>query len=179
MNKFFSFFALVISTSLWASDAVISEQQSQFFDNLQQHCGKTYFGKTIYPDDPGHDFAGKKLEMRVASCSDKEIRIPFKVGEDTSRTWIITKTEKGMLFKHDHRHKDGTPHELTMYGGYANDKGNQLQQSFPADQETYKLVPKGKTNVWTLTLDPENKQFFYYLERHQKPRYKAVFDLKQ
>lgn len=51
-------------------------------------------------------------------------------------------------------------------------------QSFPADAETTELIPEAATNVWTLQIDPEKKQFVYYLERQKKPRYKAWFNLK-
>ena len=150
--------------------------QADFFSKLSQYCGKTYYGKSVYPDDPGHDFAGKILEMHIKDCSDTEIRVPFKVGDDTSRTWLFTKTDKGLLLKHDHRHADGTPDEITMYGGYASAIGSRAD--FAADAHTAHLIPDAATNVWSLSFDDEHETFSYYLERHAKPRYKAVFDLK-
>ncbi|TQV88758.1 hypothetical protein [Aliikangiella coralliicola] len=168
---------LLILVILFVSNSYAKNNQAKFFEVVKSLCGQTFNGKTVYPEDPDHSFAGKKLVMHIKDCSEKEIRIPFKVGEDTSRTWILTKTEKGLLFKHDHRHDDGTPHELTMYGGHSDDRGTELSQSFPADKETHKLVPAGKTNVWTISFDENKKHFIYYLERHAKPRYKAIFDL--
>lgn len=147
------------------------------YESLKQRCSKSYFGKTVFPDDPKHPFAGKLLKMTISSCTQTEIKIPFQVGEDKSRTWILSKTEKGLLFKHDHRHKDGTPDEVTMYGGYAKSNNGKNQISFPADEYTAQLIPAATTNVWTLSLDQENKTLTYYLERHNKPRYKAVFKL--
>jgi len=47
--------------------------------------------------------------LLFVDCSDKEIRIPFRVGEDKSRTWILSLDDRGLLFRHDHRHADGTP----------------------------------------------------------------------
>jgi len=170
--KIVGLFFLLLSLPLSASNGV------EFFQTLKLLCGKQMIGKTVYPDDPEHDFANKKLVMEVTSCTDNEIRIPFRVGEDTSRTWIFTLNPQGLLLKHDHRYKDGTPHKLTMYGGWADDKGTASKQSFPADKETYILVPEGKTNIWTVSYDPSNKQFVYYLTRHKKPRYKAVFEFK-
>ena len=167
----------ILSLMLVASPVIANQTSEQFFDNLKQLCGKTIQGKSVFPANKQDSFYGKTLVMKVESCSDKELRIPFSVGEDHSRTWILTRTEKGLLFKHDHRHKDGTPDKLTMYGGYANSQGSQWTQSFPADEATKVLVPKGRTNVWHLTIDNDSKQFIYYLERHQKPRFKAVFDL--
>jgi hypothetical protein len=148
-----------------------------FYANLLQLCGKKFEGKTVFPDDPKHDFAGKKLVMTVKDCSAKQIRIPFSVGTDHSRTWVFTKTDKGIQLKHDHRHEDGTPDDLTMYGGDSDETGNQWQQSFPADALTYELVPKGKTNVWTIVIDPAKQLFSYRLTRHGKKRYSANFEL--
>ena len=53
------------------------------------------------------------------------------VGEDRSRTWILTLSEKGLLFKHDHRHPDGTPDKITMYGGWAAEGGTAYLNVFP------------------------------------------------
>ncbi len=151
--------------------------QDAYFQRLSMECGKTFVGKTIFPDEPNHDFAGKTLIAHLQSCTDQEIRIPFQVGEDKSRTWIITKTEQGLLLKHDHRHKDGTPDEITMYGGYAGNykgsNGGPFKQHFLADEHTAKLIPAAKSNVWTISLDPEKMEITYDLERHQMPRYKA------
>ncbi|MRX27107.1 hypothetical protein [Kangiella sp. HZ709] len=156
--------------------------QDAYFQSLILQCGKTFVGKTVFPDDPNHDFAGKTLVAHLQSCTDKEIRIPFQVGEDKSRTWIVTKTEQGLLLKHDHRHKDGTPDEITMYGGYAGSykgsKGAPFKQHFLADKYTAKLIPAASSNVWTISLDPEKMQLTYDLERHQKPRYKAILNVQ-
>jgi len=172
--KIFAILTIFFSLSVNAETT-----KKEFFENLKHLCGKTLIGKTVFPADPGHDFAGKKLVMQVASCSDTEIKIPFKVGEDTSRTWIFTLLPEGLLFKHDHRYKDGKPHKLTMYGGMADDNGTPFKQSFPADAQTHQLVPEGKTNVWTVSFDLKKMTFIYYLERHSKPRYKAVFESQE
>ena len=116
--------------------------------------------------------------MSIGPCGPKEIRIPFQVGDDKSRTWILTLGENGLLFKHDHRHPDGTPDSITMYGGWAAPNGTRHLQRFPADPDTVKLIPEAATNVWTLQVIPDKKQFMYYLERNNQPRYRAYFDLK-
>ena len=148
--------------------------QRQFFENVKRLCGEKFEGVTEFPDDPKHDFAGKKLVMFVETCSDEEIRIPFRVGEDTSRTWVLTLSDKGLLLKHDHRHADGTPDEVTMYGGWATNDGTAVRQRFPADEETAKLIPAAATNVWTLSVSDDQQQFRYALERDGQPRYSAV-----
>jgi hypothetical protein len=170
--------SIIILVVLTFSTSCKHKSTDSFFNHLTKHCGKTYIGQTVFPEDPGDDFAGKELIMYVKDCSDSEIRVPFKVGEDTSRTWVFSKTDKGLLLKHDHRHADGTPDEVTMYGGYANDLSTAIQNDFAADEHTAKLLPEAKTNVWSLSFDEENNTFIYYLERHAKPRYKAIFEIK-
>ena len=150
-----------------------------FFANLKKLCGQQFEGETKFPQDPEHPLVGKRLIMTVASCKKNELRIPFQVGEDKSRTWILTLTDKGLLFKHDHRHEDGTPDKITMYGGWAAADGTAHSQKFPADADTAKLIPEAATNVWKLAVNPEARQFAYSLERHGKPRYEAVFNLKR
>jgi hypothetical protein len=158
-------------------NVVMVSAESDFFKSLSEHCGNTYYGESVFPDDPEHELYGAELKMTIASCTENELRIPFQVNEDQSRTWILTLSDEGLLFKHDHRHEDGTPHDLTNYGGWATDGGSATRMSFPADAETAEMLPEAATNVWTMELDLENNQFTYFLERHSQPRYKAAFSL--
>ena len=149
-----------------------------FFQNVGKLCGQRFEGATEFPkDEPGHPLAGKKLTISVEQCRDDEIRIPLQAGEDKSRTWILTLRDGRLLLKHDHRHADGTPDKVTMYGGWAAD-GDAHRQRFPADSDTAKLIPEAATNIWTLEIDSAKEQFTYALERNGQPRYKAVFSLK-
>ena len=168
---------LLPTTSAVLAHAETDTHQA-FFANLKKLCGQQFEGETKFPQDPEHPLVGKKLTMTVASCTENELRIPFQVGEDKSRTWILTLTDKGLLFKHDHRHEDGTPDKITMYGGWAAADGTPHSQKFPADADTAKLIPEAVTNVWKLEINPQTQQFSYSLERHGKPRYEAVFKLR-
>jgi hypothetical protein len=175
--------ALTALASPWALDAASPapadpSAATLFFQNVRKLCGQRFDGATEFPrDDPSHPLAGKKLTISVDQCSDHEIRIPLQAGEDKSRTWILTLREGRLLLKHDHRHADGTPDKVTMYGGWAVD-GDANRQRFAADTETATLIPEAATNVWTLEIDAAKEQFSYALERHGRPRYKAVFSLK-
>lgn len=163
-----------------------SDTAKAFFKNVKKLCGKKFAGATVFPQNADHPMVGKQLVMRVGPCTEREIRIPFDVGEDRSRTWILTLTsDGGLLFKHDHRHADGTPDKITMYGGLAaataraGDNASARLQRFPADAHTTQLIPEAATNVWTLAFIPEQRRFMYYLERNGEPRYRAYFDLSK
>ena len=72
--------------------------EDQFLNHLKSLCGKTFNGTVVSPLKENDPFTGKELRFTVATCSDTELRMPFQVGEDKSRTWILTKTNKGLLF---------------------------------------------------------------------------------
>lgn len=151
-----------------------SESQNQFFEQLASLCGEKYSGQVSFPDDPGEDWRGKELVAHIETCDSNEIRIPLHVGEDQSRTWIVKRVDGGLQLKHDHRHKDGTPDEVTMYGGTTEHFGSPTAQSFPADSYTAALIPDAATNEWFLTLGQNGQELTYYLERYGKPRFKAT-----
>ncbi len=149
-------------------------EQEAFFERLVAECDATYTGTAVFPDDPGEDWKGQVLVAHVKTCEADEVRIPFTVGEDRSRTWVIRRVEGGLELKHDHRHADGTPDEITFYGGVTQAPGTSLAQSFPADDYTAKLIPEAATNEWFLSFSEDGSELTYYLERHGKPRFKAV-----
>ena len=161
--------------------ALCAPQQGEveLFEELRKLCGKSFAGVTDFTATADDPFRGARLVMSVDSCEENEIRIAFAVGEDRSRTWILTRHGDRLLFKHDHRKADGTPDEITMYGGWAAGDGTSTRVRFPADEQTAKLIPAAATNVWTLEVDPATRRFVYFLERDGKPRYRAVFDLSK
>ncbi len=151
-----------------------------FFDNIAAHCGKAFEGKVTVDNATGpSSFADKKLVMHVRKCNERELQVPFHVGDNASRTWIITKTGSGLSLKHDHRHKDGTDDVSTMYGGHTLDAGFANMQSFPADQYSKELfvsqgIPQSVGNTWQMYIYPE--QFTYRLIR-QGREFRVDFDL--
>lgn len=169
--------ALLVAASVGASGcatAPVADARDQFLATLMSMCGQRFEGAMTYPIDPKHDFAGKRLVANVASCKDAEVRVPFLVGEDRSRTWVFTRTPAGLQLQHDHRHADGTPDAQTMYGGMATASGSALRQTFAADAYTAKLIPAAATNAWTVTLSADGRTVTYHLERDAKPRFTAV-----
>lgn len=165
---------ILLPLNLFAQDTPASVQ---FWDNLNSHCGKAYEGTMTAGGNEGDGFVGERLVMHVRSCEENTIRIPFFVGEDKSRTWVLTLQEDNcILLKHDHRHKDGSEEEITQYGGISPNTGMADIQFFPADQHTSTLIPKASTNVWWFTLD--DTSITYNLRRIGSDRVFTVkFDL--
>lgn len=159
--------------------APLPEPQAQFFEKLSSLCGKAFAGE-ITVDTPESDaFKGVPLIMHVRECNETEIRIPFHVGDDRSRTWVVTKTLAGLMLKHDHRHEDGGEDVLTQYGGVAIESGWATVQSFPADLFTKSLfvqqrIPQSNDNTWQIYVFPE--QFSYRLIRPAR-EFRVDFDL--
>ncbi len=164
--------ALFLTLSLAVGE--VEDPQTAFFERVHALCGARFEGRSTFPEDPGEAFRDKKLVAVVETCDTRVIRIPFRVGDDASRTWILTRVEGGLELKHDHRHPDGTPDEITMYGGTTESAGTRLSQSFPADEHTAGLIPEARTNEWFLSLSEDGSELTYYLERHGKPRFEAV-----
>lgn len=154
-----------------------ADEQEAFWSALQGLCGGAYAGRIteVFPTDTA--FAGKALVMHVRECSPGEMRIPFHVGENRSRTWVLTRTAAGLRLKHDHRHEDGSEDRVTQYGGDTNASGSATRQEFPADAFTAKLVPAAATNVWTVEVIP-GERFAYSLRREgMDRRIRVEFDL--
>jgi hypothetical protein len=161
---------LTLALSLTAASA------DTLFDTLRALDGKSFPGRMTFPADPNHDM-NKPLRITVQVVSEQEVRIPLQVGEDRSRTWILQRTDSRVQLKHEHRHADGTPDEVTNYGGQTSQIELGTLLVFPADQETRALLPEAATNTWSLRIAPDGSRLYYYLERHSKPRFEASFDL--
>lgn len=148
-----------------------------FWSELKKLCGKSFEGKVVVAPANDTAFANKLLQMHVRACAEDKIRIPFHVGTNYSRTWVLTKKSNGILLKHDHRHEDGSPDRITMYGGLSTNNGTNTMQIFPADQETVDLLPRAATNVWWIDLVP-GRSFTYNLRVIGSDRqFSIAFDL--
>ena len=156
-----------------------------FMARLQALCGKAFEGRLVTSDPADADMRAQPLVMHVRECRADEIRIPFHVGEDRSRTWIITRTASGLRLKHDHRHQDGTPDELTMYGGNTAAPGTASRQVFPVDADSIDLFTRtgrdvSTTNVWAVEVT--GARFAYELRRPPVPGgrfFRVEFDLSR
>ena len=148
----------------------------QFWQKLKEHCGKAFEGTVTSGATANDGFSGKRLVMHVLSCSEDQLLIPFNVGENRSRTWLLTKVKDRIELKHDHRHEDGTNDAVTMYGGTTTNTGLPGIAVFPADQMTIKTIPTAATNVWWMTIN--NTTFTYNLRRIGSDRlFTVTFDI--
>lgn len=184
----------MIFTALLALSACASQPAAQpdapadaFLAAIARHCGQAFAGRIVAnqptPTTPDA-FEGKALVMHVRGCDDprRELRIPFHVGEDHSRTWVLTRTPQGLRLKHDHRHADGTPDVLTMYGGDTAAPGSATRQEFPVDAESIALFQRegsaaSVTNTWAMEVE-EGQRFVYELSRPGR-LFRVEFDLTQ
>lgn len=151
--------------------------QRAFWSAIQSLCGKAFAGKLVESNASDSVFARSLVVMHVRECSPGELRIPLHVGEDRSRTWVITPTATGLRLKHDHRHADGSEDAITQYGGDTRVTGSASKQEFHADSLTASLIPAARTNVWTIAIEP-GKTFSYGLRREGTDRrFRVEFDL--
>jgi hypothetical protein len=153
-----------------------------FLANLASHCGQAFpGGLTLEP--PGDDMLrGDELlvvHFRECSANGDTVRIPFHIesepGEwNRSRTWIFTRTEDGRLeLRHDHREPDGSPSEVTFYGGFTDEPGTPNQQAFTAVERT---EASGFHRGWRVEIEP-GVRYTYGTTRRHEWSWRIDFDL--
>jgi hypothetical protein len=155
----------------------LPQEQVEFWNGLRALCGSAFEGTAIHVPDTDSAFIGESLVMHVADCGDVEIRIPFHVGEDRSRTWVVRRTPAGLELKHIHRYADGSESTNTNYGGVASAAGTAHRQEFPADAFSVAAVAGRATQWWFLEHNPRS-HFAYGLFRESTGmHYRIEFDL--
>lgn len=171
-----------VTTTTTAAAVATSAPADAFFARLQSLCGRAFAGRLVaFSEADAKAFSGTPV-MHVRECAADEIRIPFHVGEDRSRTWVLTRTAAGLRLKHDHRHADGSSDALTMYGGdsVGRDSGSAQRQEFPADAESKAMftaagLAASIDNVWAIEVEP-GAEFAYELRRPDR-HFRVAFDL--
>jgi hypothetical protein len=152
-----------------------------YFERLTQLCdGNAYAGRLVSTDEADADFRHSEMTIGPATCTGLMVRVPFRVGEDRSRTWEITRTTDGIRLKHDHRHRDGTEDALTQYGGDSLPSGTSALHEFPADEETKALfiredIGVSTQNTWAIEIEPG--QIFAYQMSRPNRLFRVEFDL--
>ena len=163
-----------------------SVPQSAFMERIAGHCGQAFAGRVVANEPPpeGADsFEDQALIMHVRECTEEEILIPFHVGENRSRTWVLTDTDAGLRLKHDHRHEDGSDEDVTMYGGDTTSPGSAMRQEFPVDQYSIDMFIRegldvSTTNIWAMEIEP-GERFLYELARPGGRLFQVEFDLSE
>lgn len=180
MTRLYFLAPLALLTAACAIVPRSAGPQELFWERLQALCGQAFEGRIVSTDAADRDMAGNRLVMHVASCAPETIRIPFHVGADRSRTWVISRTAADLRLKHDHRHSDGTEDTRTQYGGDTAGPGTAQRQEFPADAFSRDLfirenIPASVTNVWAVEIVP-GRIFAYELRRSGR-FFRVEFDL--
>lgn len=159
-----------------------SSPAADFLKAVAAMCGNAYGGRITAndPATPNDPFEGQALVMHVRTCEDARVLVPFHVGEDRSRTWVLTLHGDRIRLKHDHRHQDGTEDELTQYGGDSTSAGTATRQEFPVDQFSTDLFTRtnrtvSNTNTWAMEVHP-GRMFAYELSRPGR-LFRVEFDL--
>ena len=186
MRHLLIFSAVLACAGCAATSAQPAAPADDFMSVLAQHCGKAYAGRmvsneprSVTPDA----FEGKPLVMHVRGCDApaSRIEVPFHVGDDHSRTWVLTRTDGGLRLKHDHRHEDGSPDAVTLYGGDTASAGTVVRQEFPVDAESVAMFKRegleaSVTNTWAMEIVP-GERFLYELSRPGGRLFQVEFDL--
>jgi len=178
MNKLPILFAALL---LLSSCEAPPDTGRDFLENLGEYCGYSYEGRTtefsLGQEGEPHPLEDPRMVMVLEECSEDEIRIPFHVDEDQSRTWVLQMRDDQLHLSHDHRYPDGTEYDQNMYGGYSDARGTGLKHYFPADDFTITERPQRNINVWSMEIDPEGDTFWYRLYLQDVLRFEATFDL--
>lgn len=192
---------LLLAATLWLTFCATSTEASPaaappgpseaipadvFYRRIKDLCGQAFAGRIVAntPASSTPDaFEGKALVMHVRGCAEQELRVPFHVGDDHSRTWVITRTDSGLRLKHDHRHEDGSPDKSTMYGGDTRNAGTAQRQEFPVDPYSVAMFQEqgmnaSVTNTWAMEIVP-GKTFLYELSRPGGRLFQVEFDLSK
>ena len=164
-----------------ASTPAPAQPQDVFMARLNALCGQRFVGRVTTDDPADADFRANRLVMQVRDCAADEVGIPFAVGEDRSRRWIVTRTAAGLRLKHDHRDEQGVILGYHMYGGDTVDTGTAARQEFPVDRESIEQfvaggAPVSTTNVWAVEVHP-GRMFAYELRRPEGRFMRVEFDL--
>ena len=170
-------FALTLIGTWMLTGVVQASPADEFWTNLKSLCGQAFEGTLIA--SPDGDMEGERLIMHVRDCNSDQVRIPFVVGDNLSRTWVLARMGGRIMLRHDHRDRDGEPEAITQYGGISPNYGSANAQIFPADDFTLDRMPDNYPNVWVMEVYPGEK-FVYYVRRLVTDRhYHVEFDLSE
>jgi len=159
----------------------VEDPQAAFLAQFAAYCGQSFEG-TVVHDDSQDELWQQRLIMHIRDCAADEVRIPLHLGNDRSRTWVVSETDTGLSLQHIHLHEDGTADAVSPYGGHTVAAGSATRQAFPVDEASKTLFGQhdllaSQQNTWTLSFVDENT-FSYALSRPGR-LFEVQFDLTQ
>lgn len=172
---------LLFAACTHAGPAAEQGPQAEFWRALQGLCGMAFEGKlSSYDENLDAGWLPERMVIHVRRCTESRIEIPLFVGENRSRTWVLTLESDLIRLKHDHRHEDGSEEAVTWYGGHTTDPGRAWRQTFPVDDYSKALfltndLEGSITNLWYMEVKPGG-HFAYGLTRPGR-HLRAKFDL--
>jgi hypothetical protein len=144
--------------------------QDAFWENLQGLCEAAYPGVMLQvPEGDTQVDPDADLIVHFWQCGDEELRFPFHVDENRSRTWFFIRHADAIEIRHDHRHKDGTEEANTWYGASTLDEGTATRQEFVTERNGIRVG-------WRVEIHPGDR-YVYGTIRDGEWRHHAEFDL--
>jgi hypothetical protein len=151
-----------------------------FFATLASHCPNAYRGRlAVAPPGDAMLTGTEELIVHFRECGADTLRLPFHIEReatgdwDRSRTWMFMRTPDGLELRHDHRHEDGTPDEVTMYGGHTVDEGTATRQEFILAE---RQAPDGSPLGWRVEIE-FGRRYTYGTIRGGEWTWRVDFDL--
>lgn len=152
----------------------------QFFAQMSEQCGNAYpGGLTLEPEGDEMLTGTEMLIVHFRECDENQLKLPFHIeleqveDWDRSRTWIYTKHEDGLELRHDHRKRDGSEDDVTMYGGLSVGEGSVLRQEFKSVPRSEEM---GYFRGWRIEIEP-GVRYTYGTIRDTTWSWRVDFDL--
>lgn len=177
-----SLLTLFLSFLILTACSTESQPYDLFFDQLAEHCGNAYPGSlTLEPEGDEMLTGTEILIVHFRECDENELKVPFHIeleeeeDWDRSRTWIFTRHEDGLELRHDHRNRDGSDDDVTMYGGFSVGDGTAMRQEF---QSVERSEETGIFRGWRIEIVPGDR-YTYGTIRGEEWSWRVDFDLSE
>ena len=153
-----------------AGRGVAAKPQDTFWRHLQELCVSAAEGRLLRaPAGDTQIDAKARLVVHFWECGDRELRFPFVVGDNRSRTWVFIRHADRLELRHDHRHEDGREDSRTWYGAFTMSPGTVTRQEFVTERD-------GVLVGWRVEIEP-GRRFAYGTVRAGEWRHLLEFDL--
>lgn len=149
----------IIASLMGTSVKAAESNQDKFFDSINAHCGNAFSG-SVEDSSDSTAYNGRKFVLHIRDCSDTQIKMPLHIDDNSSRILVLTKSDGSIKLQHDHRHADGSPDALTLYGGYSSTNSTANVKDFPESAESIEITKahaptRTYPSVWSIILSSE------------------------